>query len=428
MNNIALPEIAILGGGPVGIETALYARFLGHPVTVFECGDVCQNVRNWESVTLFTPFGMNCSPLGLSALQAQQDDFEALDADQLHTGREWIDRYFDPLSKTDLLRDSIRTQTVVVDISRAGQLPTDHVGDPQRGETPLRVLYQDADGHETSATFPLVIDTTGTWNQPNWTGSGGGPALGEIRLRQLADDGQLPPGTIYQCQILGREQLHHRQGDRFLLVGSGYTAATNLLMLETAVADNPALHCTWLTRRPAPHGQPLNGIPDDRLAARRHLVERGNRLAVSARWLDWRPEATIESVEFSQDRFHIRISGQDQVIVADHLLSSVGFHGNFEMLDALQLHRCYATGGPMNWARSLARDSADCLQQTSAGTAAVSTTEPGFFVIGSKSYGRDSRFLFATGLLQIRDVFRVIGGRQTLDLYAAFEPSQTATI
>jgi hypothetical protein len=38
-------------------------------------------------------------------------------------------------------------------------------------------------------------------------------------------------------------------------------------------------------------------------------------------------------------------------------------------------------------------------------------------VLGSKSYGRNSNFLFATGLEQIRSLFALIGDRADLDLY-----------
>ena len=46
------------------------------------------------------------------------------------------------------------------------------------------------------------------------------------------------------------------------------------------------------------------------------------------------------------------------------------------------------------------------------------TPEPDFYVLGAKSYGRDSRFLIAHGLQQIRALFTLIGDRADLDLYA----------
>lgn len=425
MNDESLPEIAILGAGPVGIEAALYARFLGFPVTVFELGDICKNVLDWGHVTLFTPFDMNSSSLGLSALRAQDEEFETPGSDQFHTGRQWAEQYLIPLSKTDLLRNSIRTQTRILQISRDGQLPTDYIGDSLRQNTPLRILFEDAAENQHSALFDVVIDCTGTWNHPNWIGSGGGPAVGESQVRRMVIDGLLPKGTIYESRTLAPEQLTQASGSRFVLAGNGYTAATNLMLLESARTEFPDLQCIWLTRKSGDGARPLTTIPDDPLPARRELVESVNEMVESAEWLDWQPNSTVDSIALVGNQFDLRISGKDQVISCDHVLANVGFHGDFEMLESLQLHRCYASGGPMNWAVSIANSGADCLKQSSAGTAAVTTTEPGFFVIGSKSYGRDSRFLFATGLQQIRDVFRVIVDRESLDLYNAFQPAES---
>ncbi len=44
--------------------------------------------------------------------------------------------------------------------------------------------------------------------------------------------------------------------------------------------------------------------------------------------------------------------------------------------------------------------------------------EPGFFILGMKSYGRNSAFLLSTGYEQVRDLFRLVTGQAELDLYA----------
>ena len=43
--------------------------------------------------------------------------------------------------------------------------------------------------------------------------------------------------------------------------------------------------------------------------------------------------------------------------------------------------------------------------------------KPNFFIVGAKSYGRNSHFLLRNGFEQIRDVFRLITGKPELDLY-----------
>src|SRR5205823_14171675 len=57
--NQPMPKrIAILGAGPIGIEAALYARSLGHTVTLYEQGPLAANVGDWGHVRLFTPWRM----------------------------------------------------------------------------------------------------------------------------------------------------------------------------------------------------------------------------------------------------------------------------------------------------------------------------------------------------------------------------------
>jgi hypothetical protein len=46
------------------------------------------------------------------------------------------------------------------------------------------------------------------------------------------------------------------------------------------------------------------------------------------------------------------------------------------------------------------------------------TREPGYFILGAKSYGRDSGFLLRDGFEQIRKVFAAITADPRLDLYA----------
>ena len=49
-------RLAILGAGPIGLETALYARFLGYAVDVYERGEVAEAVRWLGYFPLFVPF------------------------------------------------------------------------------------------------------------------------------------------------------------------------------------------------------------------------------------------------------------------------------------------------------------------------------------------------------------------------------------
>src|SRR5262245_40328132 len=96
-------RVAVLGAGPVGLEAALYARRLGLAVTVYERGRVAEHWQRFGHVRLFSPFGMNATPLGRATLLARwpRHDFPA-DSDCV-SAREHFEVYLQPLAQTDEL-------------------------------------------------------------------------------------------------------------------------------------------------------------------------------------------------------------------------------------------------------------------------------------------------------------------------------------
>ena len=73
----------------------------------------------------------------------------------------------------------------------------------------------------------------------------------------------------------------------------------------------------------------------------------------------------------------------------------VGYAPDLSLSDELQFHACYATQGPMRLAAQLLAQagSGDCLQISASDAEALRNPEPGFYVIGAKSYGRNPDFL-----------------------------------
>ena len=428
MDDEYIPEIAIIGGGPIGIEAALYARFLGYPVTIYESGpQPCHHVLQWAHVKLFSPFGMNSSPLGRNALDAQSPDKSLPGLDQFHTGQEWIERYLHPLAYTDLVKKSLRLNSKVLSIGRQQQLPEPPVDeDGNLGAGPqhpkFQLLVADEQGQRME-TADVVLDCSGTFGNPNSFGAANMPAIGEQQLGKT----QLGKNVLTQS-IASAAQLSDAAGSgkRFLVIGRGYSAATNVVRLGDLQNELGELSCTWISRCAAQPDTAIASVANDALPERKKLVASANGIAASTAWMKYRAETEVRSILFENDEFKIELSDGSELIV-DHVLANTGFHGDFVMLENLQVHRCYASGGPMAWAASIADSSGDCTQQKSAGPDALLTTEPNFYIVGSKSYGRDPRFLFATGLQQIRDVFKVIGERETLDLYGSLAPAESSS-
>ena len=426
-------RIAILGAGPIGLEAALYARFLGYDVAVFEAGEVAASVRRWGHVRMFTPFGMNRSPLGLAALQAQDESYQPPDDDGILTGREWVERYLTPLSQTDLLADHLHAQTEVVAIGKEELLKSDLPGHADRGDWSFRLLVRNEAGQERIELADAVLDCTGVFGQANYLGHGGVPAVGELESQHLIDT-RLP-------DILGRDRQYFA-GKHTLLVGGGHSAATNAVALAALAREVRGTRVTWITRREGPAGSsgPIEVIADDRLPQRAALAQKANGLTrvglasqapdssngdqVAAGGVTYWPATVVEKIEgqvtAADHAFTVELSGRHAGSYSfDRILANTGFQPSRWLIEELQVHRCYATDGPMKLAAALGgAQGGDCLDQKPSGPQTLLNPEPNYYILGAKSYGRRSDFLLSVGLAQIREVFTMIGDRPSLDLYA----------
>ncbi len=412
-------RIAVLGAGPIGLEAALYARYLGYEVEVFERGRVADHVARWGHVRMFTPFGLNRSSLGLAALRAQDPNWQRPADDALLTGREYIDRYLLPLAQSDLLADGLREQTEVVAVGRDGLAKAD-LGGPdqrdQREEPDLRLLVRGTNpadhDRQRLITFDAVIDATGTYSWPNWLGPGGLPAVGELEARRHIDFG-VP-------DVLGtrRDQFASRN---ILLVGDGLPAATNLLALAELAAHSPDTWITWVRRAPAvaqAAGQAGS------LAECERVLAAAERLAASdANHVTSHSNTAVEEIAWHEDlgRFTVRLAGQSAgPLEFDRVIAAVGCRPDLGLFRELQVDTCRTSEAPQALATALAGMPTLGTDLAPPFTAEMlCTTEPDFYVLGAKSYGRDGRFLIAHGLQQIRALFTLIGDRENLDLYSS---------
>jgi hypothetical protein len=327
------------------------------------------------------------------------------------TGREYVDQYLLPLAETDLLHDSLRLHTRVLAVGRCGMFKDQPIGSDAREGAEFELLVEDGAG-QRRVTADVVLDATGTFRTPRWMGGGGLPAINEIEC-QTAIRYHLP-------DILGSER-NTFAARRSLLVGSGHSAATAVVALAELAQTNTATEVIWVTRRQS--ANPIQHQPEDSLPARATLAERANRLAGGAhrsiRLVRGAQVHRIQKLDPSGFEVELNIEGQPEVLRVDQLLALVGYRPDNQIVAELQVHQCYATEGPMNVAASLlAHPSSDCLTQPQPTAESLTTTEPGYFVLGSKSYGRIPHFLIATGLQQIRRTFSTLADRRDLDLYA----------
>jgi len=408
-------RIAIIGAGPIGLEAALYARFLGYAVDLYERGDVADNVRRWGHVRMFTPFHMNRSTLGIAAIAAQDPSYQPPDDDAVLTGSEWFEQYLHPLSQTDLLVDHLYARTEVVSLARSEFKKTDFPGDERRRDSDFRLLLGHADGSETEANAEVVIDTSGVFGNPNWMGQGGAPARGERALRNEIEYG-VP-------DVSGRDHERYA-GQHTLVVGGGHSAATTVLALAKLAEEDANTRLTWIVRHASDESAqagPIAQIPEDRLPERAELASRANAVASeeSAGVVFW-AGTSLESIELADGAFHVKFQGRHEgTSQFDRIVANVGGRPDLRLFEELQVHLCYTSDGPINLAAKLLNSaSPDCLALTTHGPQTLINPEPDFYILGAKSYGRQSTFLTSIGIQQVRELFTIIGDRADLDLYA----------
>lgn len=410
MTKSGVPRIAVIGAGPIGLEAALYARTLNLPVAVYERGRIGEHWQRWGYVRLFSPFGMNVTPLGRAAIRAVRPDHEFPKDDACSTGREHLTSYLLPLAKLDLLRECVHTETQVLMVGRRGLLKEDDLGDARRKQ-PFRLLLRDKQKGERVEEADVVLDCSGTYAQHRWLGESGIPATGELAAE---------PHIAYGLEDVLGERKNHYAGKNVLVLGSGYSAATTVCNLAALANDHPATWVIWLARGAGT--QPIKRFANDPLRERDRLAVRANNLATrDDANVEFHAQSSIEAIEFlGQDRGYRvsgRCAGEKTTWEVERIIANVGYTPDTALYRELQVHECYATLGPMKLAAALSAQPGDCLKQTSHGPDTLRNPEPGFFILGGKSYGRNSYFLLRIGFEQIREVFTLIMGKPDLDLY-----------
>jgi thioredoxin reductase len=394
MARMESPRIAVLGAGPVGLEAALYASALNLPFAVYERGRVGEHLRRWGHVRMFSPFGMNSTPLGRARIRADQPQHPLPETNAVLTGREHLAVYLEPLALAPALTPAIHENTTVLCVGKRGLLKGDYPGDARRGREPFRLLLRDDKGRERVEEADVVLDCTGVYSCPRRLGDGGIPAVGETAAR---------PHIAWGLEDAAGERKSHYADKTTLVIGAGYSAATTVCTLAALAEKHPATWVIWLARGAGT--LPIKRIVGDPLRERDLIAVRANNLATRPDGnVEFHAQTVVEAVETAgPDRgFKVvgRRAGKPVSWDVERVIANVGYSPYTELYRELQV-----------------QESGDSLRPT--GPAPLRLSEPSFFILGAKSYGRDSNFLLRIGLEQVRDVFALIAGKPGLDLYKA---------
>jgi glycine/D-amino acid oxidase-like deaminating enzyme len=393
--------VAVIGAGPVGLAAAAELLERGVDVVVYEAGEsVAHAVRQWGHTRLFSPWRFLIGPAARRLLERGGWVMPA--PDRVPTGAELVRDYLAPLGAAEAIRRVVRTRTRVESVAREGMDRTRTAG---RAAAPFVLRVHGVDGLAEDVLARAVIDASGTFGTPNPLGANGLPPLG---LPEASDrvTGALP-------DVLGRDRSRFA-GRRTTVVGAGHSAANTLLALLALAEEEPGTRVAWLIR--TDRATRVASSPDDELADRARLGA-GLDAAVRAGRLSMIDGFRIARVESAGGG--LRLVGTRRGAEATHetdvVVNATGFRPDLGMLREIRLDLDDIVEAPKRLAPLIDPNEHSCGTVAPHGFRELAHPEPGFFIVGMKSYGRAPTFLLATGYEQVRSIAAYLSG----DLAAA---------
>ena len=383
--------IVIIGAGPVGLAAAAHLIERGLTPVVLESGSrVADHFRQYAHVRLFSPWRYNLDQAAIRLL-LKSGHWTPPDLEALPTAGEMLEHYLEPLAALPEVARTLRLSARVTAISRQG---FDKVKTKGREHSPFVLRYTDSTGATNEVLARAVIDASGTWSQPNPLGANGLPALGEAQNKSHIFYG-IP-------DILGADRARYA-GRRVLVVGSGHSAANSLL----ALAQLPETQIVWALR-----GNDLSrvfgGGTADALPGRgqlgsslRTLQERGGLELVT--------NFGITKIESNGPTLTV-VSDSTRIVGVDEIIAATGQRPDYSIASELRLKldpwlESSEALGPL-----IDPNLHSCGTVRPHGHRELSHPETGFYVAGTKSYGRAPTFLMATGYEQVRSIVAALAG------------------
>lgn len=396
MNNNNLP-VAIIGGGPIGLAAAAHLAKRGIAFKLFEASDsVGNNLLSWGHVQVFSPWKYNIDKASEELLL--ESGWVAPDKDGLPTGRQLVEAYFKPLAELPSIEQGIHLNTKVVSIGRKG---VDKMKTRQREEKPF-LIKVDENGEIKYHEARAVIDSSGTWNQPNPIGSGGVFAEGEQELSNH---------IFYGIPNVRQGDINRYKNKNIAVVGSGHSAINVLLDLAIVQEEYPDTKLNWVLRKDdisAVYG----GQESDALEARGALGIRIERLIKSGKLEIYTP---FHILKLSKDGNGIQIEGNlkgqlESIPNIDEIISNTGSRPNLQMIREVRVNLDSSLESVFDLAELIDPNVHSCGTVRPHGEAELRHPEKDFYIVGSKSYGRAPTFLMATGYEQVRSIIAYLAG------------------
>jgi hypothetical protein len=388
--------VAVIGAGPVGLAAAARLVERGIDAAVFEKGDrVGASIVAWGHVRVFSPWEYNVDAAGRALLA--DHGIAAPTGEFLATGKEIVEQYLEPLSKVPRIAAGLRLGAEVIAISREGH---DLMSSDGRADVPFVVRYRDADG-EHRLLARAVIDASGTWSYPNPIGADG---------LQVPGEAEASDRIAYGIPDVGGAERESYASKRTLVLGSGHSAINVALALLELQEKAPDTKVLWALRRDRT-ARLLGGGLNDQLPGRGALGLAAKQAMDEGR-LDMRAPFIVDRIDRTGDGLRVAatLGGRPVSEDVDRIVVATGFRPDFSFLRELRLGLDAAVEAPPALAPLIDPNFHSCGTVPPHGIDELTHPEPGFFIVGSKSYGRAPTFLMATGYEQVRSIVAEIAG------------------
>lgn len=397
METLRSLPIAIIGAGPVGLAAAAHLSVRNQRFILFEAGaTVASNVLSWKHVLVFSPWRYNIDKVARQLLE--ESGWERPDDEALPTGEELYNQYFKPFSELPSIRPYISLGSNVVSIGRKG---LDKMKTSGRDDLPFVVQVMGGGGmeyHEVKG----VIDASGTWHCPNPIGAGGTYAAGEAANADRIFYG-IPDISGVHAERYGNK--------RILVVGSGHSSIHVILALGALRDRYPETVIDWVLRKRDVRAV-YGGQGNDALAARGVLGIKIEAMVNDGRV---RIHTSFHIQQIAKDGGRLAITGwQDDGLVTlhgiDEVISNTGSRPDLAFLRELRLNIDASLESVAGLADLIDPNIHSCGTVRPHGEQALRHPDTGFYIAGSKSYGRAPTFLMATGYEQVRSIAAFIDG------------------
>lgn len=394
--NIKDLPVIIIGAGPIGLAAASQLAIRGQKFIIIETGsEIGHNIRKWKHVRLFSSWQYNIDKAAKELLN--RHDWKEPNPEGLPLGKELLSDYLEPLAQLPEIEPYLSLNSKVVSVSRKG---IDKMKTKDRENQPF-VLYVENDKRTKRIEAKAVIDSTGTWGNPNPINSEG---------IWTEDERVLHEHIYYGIPNVKDTEGFKYKGKRVAVVGGGHSALNTLIDLAKLKDESPETELFWIMRKRKVE-EAYGGEENDQLEARGELGSLIHQL-VNSGTIQVITPFYIQHISESEDG--IKLTGEREGILEnikiDEIIVNTGSRPDYSFLGELRLSIDQTTESVEALAPLIDPNVHSCGTVRPHGEKELRHTEKDFYIVGMKSYGRAPTFLMATGYEQVRSIAAYITG------------------